>query len=69
MRFNNLNLLMQHEASHAVRETGGTQAPAPKAELEKAGDALIIPTEPASIYEHTIMARPNFDNRSPPASY
>ncbi|KAK9824668.1 hypothetical protein WJX72_012188 [[Myrmecia] bisecta] len=29
---------------------------------------MIIPTEPASIYEHTIVARPNFSNRDLPSS-
>ncbi|KAK9789026.1 hypothetical protein WJX73_003117 [Symbiochloris irregularis] len=31
--------------------------------IEKWGDALVIPTEPASIYEHSIVAQPNFENR------
>lgn len=38
-----------------------------QASLERLGSAFVIPTEPASIYEHTIMARPNFGNRHQPA--
>ena len=38
--------------------------------LEKWGDALVVPTEPASIFEHAVVARPTFENRQlPPSNY
>lgn len=52
----------------AASRQPSSKSPHPAAPLERLGTAFVIPTEPASIYEHTIMARPNFENRQPPAS-
>ncbi|KAK9793218.1 hypothetical protein WJX73_003952 [Symbiochloris irregularis] len=53
---------------HPAAKARSPPAQTPVAPLEKLGEAVVIPTEPASIYEHTIMAQPNFENREPPAS-
>ncbi|PRW33536.1 Cellulose synthase [Chlorella sorokiniana] len=54
-------------AAASLAEAAATLAGPTGSCLER-GETMVVPVAPASLYEHTLLARPNFDHRTAPVT-